>query len=199
MAGALPAKGDKMSISGDTVSHWPKAMDFAAAAHHGQWMDERETWFVSHPLRVALLVATEFDCHDDVIISAAVLHDVLEKTPATREELLRNFGRTVTDLVVHLTKGPEESADSYWSRLNASPWQARLVKMADALDHLDCPPKALLKRIHNANLALELAFTGEPPVQRAKECLRHAVDQAALRQPPEGAAPAGDTAKNATC
>ena len=162
-------------------------MDFAAAAHSGQWMDERETWFISHPLRVAMLVATEFGCQDDEILSAAVLHDVLEKAPATREELLRSFGKTVTDLVGHLTKGPDESDESYWRRLTASPWQVRLVKMADALDHLDCPPKALVKRIHKANLALELAFTDEPPLQRAKQRLRHAVDHAALRQPLEGA------------
>jgi (p)ppGpp synthase/HD superfamily hydrolase len=176
-----------MSSSGDTIPRWPKAVDFAAAAHHGQWMEERETWFISHPLRVAALVAIEFGSHDDEIISTAVLHDVLEKTPATREELLQSFGRTVADLVGHLSKGPDESADSYWSRLNAAPWQARLVKMADALDHLDCPSHALVKRICNANRALELAFTNEAPLQRAKECLRHALDHAALRQPLEGA------------
>ena len=180
-----------MSFPGEAVPRWPKAMDFAAAAHHGQWMEERETWFISHPLRVAVLVASEFGCHDDDVISAALLHDVLEKTPATREELRRTFGSTVVDLVGDLTKASEESDDSYWGRLNASPWQARLVKMADALDHLDCPPRALGKRIQSANRALELAFTGEAPVLRAKECLRHAVDQAALRQlsPGKGGGP----------
>jgi (p)ppGpp synthase/HD superfamily hydrolase len=177
-----------MSSSGEAVPRWPRAMDFVAAAHHGQWMDERETWFISHPLRVAIIVVSEFGCHDDEAISAALLHDVLEKTPATREELLRTFGQTVANLVADLTKGPDESADSYWSRLNGSPWRARVVKMADALDHLDCPPRALVKRIRHANRALELAFTEEAPVQRAKECLRHAVDHAALRQPREGVA-----------
>jgi len=152
-------------------------MDFAAAAHHGQWMDERETWFIAHPLRVAMLVASMFGCHDDEVISAAVLHDVIEKTPATREELLRDFGKTVADLVEDLSKGVDESDDSYWARLNDSPWQARLVKMADALDHLDCPPRTLAKRIHTANRALGLAFTDEVPIQRAKECLRDALDQ----------------------
>lgn len=166
-------------------------MDFAAAAHHGQWMEERETWFIAHPLRVAVLVASEFGCHDDEVISVALLHDVLEKTPATRGELLRNFGGTVADLVGDLTKGEDESDDSYWTRLNAAPWQARVVKMGDALDHLDCPPRALVKRIRNANRALELAFTDEAPIQRAKECLRHAVDQAALRQSHEGVASNG--------
>ena len=177
-----------MSSFEEAVPMWAMAVDFAAAAHQGEWMEERETWFVSHPLRVALLIVMEFGCHDDDVISAALLHDVLEKTPATREELLGTFWKTVADRVADLTKGPDESVDSYWSRLNASPWRARLVKMADALDHLDCPPRALVKRIHHANRALELAFTDEAPVQRAKECLRHAVDRAALRQPREGVA-----------
>lgn len=171
-----------MSASAGDDRQWPRAMDFAAAAHHGQWMEERETWFVAHPLRVALLVATEFGCHDDEVISSALLHDVIEKTPVSREELLQRFGSPVADLVGYLTKGRDESGESYWARLNASPWQARLVKMADALDHLDCPPHALEKRLSTANKALELAFSDEAPVQRAKHCLRHAVDGAALRQ-----------------
>jgi (p)ppGpp synthase/HD superfamily hydrolase len=183
VSGVRPANEKDMSISGDTVPTWPKAMDFAAAAHHGQWMEERESWFICHPLRVALLVATEFGCHEDEVISAALLHDVLEKTPATREELLGSFGRTVADLVGHLTKGPDEASDSYWSRLHAAPWHARLVKMADALDHLDCPPRTLAKRLRTATRALELAFTDEAPLQRAKERIRQAMDQAALRQP----------------
>jgi (p)ppGpp synthase/HD superfamily hydrolase len=162
------------------IRGWQRAADFAAEAHHEQWMESRRTRFTAHPCRVALIVASEFGCQDEEAIAVALLHDVIEKAGVTGAELATGFGTSVADQVARLSKVPDEPEDVYWRRLAASPWQVRLVKMADALDHLDCPVEQLPERIRKADRALELAFSGEASLLRAKDCLRKAVDRACL-------------------
>lgn len=59
--------------------------------------------------------------------------------------------------------------------------ELRRIKMADALGHLDCMPGDLDERIAKGGEALELAFSGEEPIQRAQRCLKHALERASAR------------------
>jgi (p)ppGpp synthase/HD superfamily hydrolase len=81
-----------------------EAYRFAAGCHSGQRRESDAAAFIVHPLEVgALLDATGSPEH---VIVAGVLHDVLEKTPATVEQIREKFGSRVTKLVVALTEDP---------------------------------------------------------------------------------------------
>ena len=88
---------------------------------------------IAHARRVAARVA---DSDDDRLVAAALLHDVLEKTAVTADEL-RAMTRVVAlvALVEILTQGANESDDSYLARCAADPGALR-VKRLDLEDKL---------------------------------------------------------------
>ena len=78
-----------------------KAYYFAENAHRGQVRISGEAYII-HPLHVAYILTT---LHmDDETICAALLHDVVEDTPATLEEMDEKFGKTVVALIDGVTK-----------------------------------------------------------------------------------------------
>ncbi len=78
-----------------------KAYEFAAAAHDGQKRSSGEAYFV-HPCAVVEILA-DFGFDSSTVI-AAFLHDVLEDTPVTPEQLREEFGDEVLELVEGVTK-----------------------------------------------------------------------------------------------
>jgi hypothetical protein len=81
-----------------------EAYRFAAACHAGQRRESDDAAFIVHPAEVgALLDGIGSPEH---VIVAGVLHDVLEKTAATPEEVRRRFGGQVAGLVLALTEDP---------------------------------------------------------------------------------------------
>ncbi|HWH11393.1 MAG TPA: HD domain-containing protein [Solirubrobacteraceae bacterium] len=80
------------------------AYRFAARRHAGQRRESDEAAFIVHPLEVGALLDAA-GCPEHVIV-AGVLHDVLEKTSATPDEIRREFGSRVAGLVVALTEDP---------------------------------------------------------------------------------------------
>ena len=78
-----------------------KAFDFAKEKHEGQFRVSGESFF-SHPVAVANILA---DMELDVSsVTAALLHDVVEDTDVTEEDITREFGNTVAQLVAGVTK-----------------------------------------------------------------------------------------------
>src|SRR6185436_16064940 len=71
---------------------WQQAVAFAARQHRAQMRGDGRTPYLAHPVRVALTIAMLFKCDDPDVIAAALLHDVLEKTGATYDELAAQFG-----------------------------------------------------------------------------------------------------------
>src|SRR5271165_1655165 len=69
---------------------------------HGQQKRASGDPYISHPLEVAAIL-TELKL-DDATIAAALLHDTIEDTDATRVEIDRLFGREIGHLVEGLTK-----------------------------------------------------------------------------------------------
>jgi GTP pyrophosphokinase len=78
-----------------------KAYVFAGRAHKGQVRRSGEP-YLSHPLEVAQMLS-EMRL-DGTTLAAGLLHDVLEDTDVTAEELKKNFGKEITDLVEGVTK-----------------------------------------------------------------------------------------------
>ena len=74
-----------------------KAIEFASRAHDGMIRKKDKTPYILHPLEAAVIVGSMTDNRD--VISAAVLHDVVEDTSITIEEIEENFGSRVRALV----------------------------------------------------------------------------------------------------
>src|SRR5690606_31952617 len=115
-----------------------EAHDFAAKAHEGQNRRSGEP-YISHPIRVAEIIAGLY--LDAGSIKAALLHDVLEDTPATLAEIKERFGDDVALLVdgvskldrLRLDSAAEAQAESFRKMLLAMVQDLRvvLVKLAD--------------------------------------------------------------------
>lgn len=78
------------------------ALEFASRVHDGDIRDADGAPFILHPLEVASLLSS-CDCRDEVT-AAAILHDTLEDTEATADQLHTQFGSDVARLVRCLTE-----------------------------------------------------------------------------------------------
>jgi GTP diphosphokinase / guanosine-3',5'-bis(diphosphate) 3'-diphosphatase len=80
-----------------------KAIVFAAQCHAGQYRKDGKTPYINHPLEVMNLVVTHIDEPKEETIIAAVLHDIVEDTSVTIQEIKHMFGMQVSRLVGELT------------------------------------------------------------------------------------------------
>lgn len=107
-----------------------RAIALAASAHAGQ-VDKAGSPYILHPLRVMLAV----DFEQAQIV--AVLHDVVEDTAVTLEDLrAAGFDPPLIDAIAALTKSAGESRIEAAHRAAANPI-ARVVKLADVADNMD--------------------------------------------------------------
>ncbi|WP_409560265.1 HD domain-containing protein [Hyphomicrobium sp. B1] len=112
--------------------------DFALAKHEGQVRRHDGKPYISHLDGVASILR-EHGYTAPEVIAAAFLHDTLEKTDTTLEELIEKFGMVVAELVFWLTDTEQGSRDARaleaaW-RLSRAPWNAKLIKLADIIDN----------------------------------------------------------------
>jgi len=91
------------------------ALRFARRVHLGQHRKQTGEQFVEHPIAVAELLMESG--YDGPMISAAYLHDVVEKTEVEPEEIRERFGPHVASLVDSLSEDPE--IDGYGARKRA--------------------------------------------------------------------------------
>ena len=133
------------------MNHTPqikKAIQFAARKHHGQFRiadsADRPLPYVTHLFSVALLVAE--DGTDDEIVIAALLHDTLEETDTTREELAAAFGERVAALVEAVSETRKKDGqpldwksrkEDYLARLESASDAAVLIALADKIDNIE--------------------------------------------------------------
>jgi (p)ppGpp synthase/HD superfamily hydrolase len=124
------------------------AMRFAAERHAGQIVPGSALPYVVHVASVAAEVmgalAREPFVRADLAVACAVLHDTLEDTATTADELTARFGADVTAGVRALSKDPAlpkeaRMADSL-ARIRDQPREVWLVKLADRVVNLGRPP-----------------------------------------------------------
>ena len=99
----------------------------AARVHHNQKRkDQKKTPYFSHPARVALTVAVKFGCTDEKILTAALLHDVLEDTRVDYDDLLERFDQEIADTVAALSKDTRlvepKREDEYYKKMAGASW-----------------------------------------------------------------------------
>jgi GTP diphosphokinase / guanosine-3',5'-bis(diphosphate) 3'-diphosphatase len=113
-----------------------RAYEVAEAAHAGQMRDEG-TPYIVHPVRVAVSLADELDTYSPRLICGALLHDVIEDSPITREQVAADFGEEIAQVVWLLTKLEDVSLPAYLRAIEeAADTGAPLVKLCDRLDNL---------------------------------------------------------------
>ena len=100
-----------------------EAMKLAYNAHHGQ-VDKAGVPYIFHPLHLAEQMDDEYST------CVALLHDVVEDTPVTLEQLAQIFPMEVVDAVAVMTHGKDEPYLHYVQRVAHNPI-ARKVKLAD--------------------------------------------------------------------
>jgi (p)ppGpp synthase/HD superfamily hydrolase len=125
---------------GDDVGRLLDAVAFASRAHRHQFRKDNQTPYVSHVLRVALIVRHVFDIADERVLTAAVLHDTIEDTTTDLDDLQEHFGAEIAGWVALLSKDkrlPEpEREEAYQDSLAKAPWQVKICKLADIYDNL---------------------------------------------------------------
>jgi guanosine-3',5'-bis(diphosphate) 3'-pyrophosphohydrolase len=116
---------------------YENALLLAVRAHNGQFRWNKEP-YVCHPIRVAMnavrnLVGFEPSRIENIKI-AAILHDVVEDTPVTLEDVRAQFGDVVADAVDHLTNREGESYSDFIERCTQNQIAIR-VKIGDLEDN----------------------------------------------------------------
>ncbi len=88
----------------DDVATLIKAADFAAFKHRRQRRKDAEASpYINHPLALARVLKLEAGVGDVEVLVAAILHDTVEDTETTTEELAREFGPRVAAIVAEVT------------------------------------------------------------------------------------------------
>ena len=166
----------------DTARALLIAVDFAARQHRDQRRKDVEaTPFINHPIRVATLLAGSGGVKDVATLQAALLHDTIEDTDTTPEELDDLFGPEVRMLVQEVTDDKSlPQAERKRLQIAHAPSlspKARLIKLADKIanvtDVTESAPsswqverksayldwaESVVAAIRGSNAALELLF-----------------------------------------
>jgi guanosine-3',5'-bis(diphosphate) 3'-pyrophosphohydrolase len=132
-----------------TVALVLKAAEFAAEKHrHQRRKDVHASPYINHPIQLAKLLANEGGITDPEVLCAALLHDTIEDTETTADELRMHFGDAITDIVLEVTDDKALSKeDRKRLQIEHAPHvshQAKLVKLADKIcnlrDIISAPP-----------------------------------------------------------
>lgn len=121
-----------------------KAIIFAVNAHHNTERRGKGFPYIVHPMEAVEIVSTITS--DQELLAAAALHDTIEDTEVTVEDIRREFGDRIADLVHaesdQFTEGVSEE-DSWHDRkqaaidrLAAAPMDAKIVAMGDKLSNM---------------------------------------------------------------
>ena len=84
-----------------------RALAFAAHKHRDQRRKDAEASpYINHPIALAEVLAGEGRVADVEVLAAALLHDTIEDTATTGEELAREFGERIAGMVAEVTDDP---------------------------------------------------------------------------------------------
>lgn len=116
-----------------------RAMALAVRAHEGQMRKEAAVPYIVHPVSVALILARYG--FSDTVIAAALVHDVVEDTSVSEEELRRELGDGVADLVVPVTHDStlpwEEKKRAYIEAVRNASMDVKAISIADKITNAE--------------------------------------------------------------
>lgn len=126
-----------------------KALRFSAEKHSDQRRrDAKASPYINHPIQVAEALWSVGGVRDGALLTAAILHDTIEDTDATPEEILHEFGQEVLGLVLEVTddKSLSKQVRKQLQIENAphKSHRAKMLKLADKIcnihDIVHLPP-----------------------------------------------------------
>lgn len=120
------------------------AMAFASKAHEGTYRKGTRIPYITHPMEAGALAMTLTNDMD--VIVAAILHDVVEDTEYTLEQIQQSFGARVAELVAYETEDkmrhlpPETSwrmrKEQFIAHLSKAPVEAKMICLCDKVSNL---------------------------------------------------------------
>jgi len=120
------------------ISLFLKAMTFSAEKHrHQRRKDEQASPYINHPIEVANVLWSIGSVYDVITIVAALLHDTIEDTNTTHEEIRINFGEEVLSLVLEVSD--DKTLPKQVRKLNqinkasSLSYRAKQLKLADKI------------------------------------------------------------------
>jgi (p)ppGpp synthase/HD superfamily hydrolase len=137
-----------------------QAIRAAAVLHKDQYRKGRAPYpYVTHCFAVACIIA-DYTKDEDTII-AGLLHDTLEDTDYTPEELEADFGAHVREIVEGVTENPEAGSwalrkESYFTSLKDAPPESFIVAVADKIHNM----RSVVEEYHNDHAGYMRDFGG---------------------------------------
>ena len=134
-----------MSRTGDLI----QALAFAAAKHRVQRRkDVCASPYINHPIQLVDVLCNEAGVEDINVLRGAILHDTIEDTETTADELTQHFGQQICEIVLEVSDDANLcKADRKQEQINHAATlsdEAKLVKLADKICNLrdvaDNPP-----------------------------------------------------------
>lgn len=121
-----------------------EAIQFAATAHKGDTRKGKDTPYVAHAMETMMLVANMTG--DNQVIAAAALHDVVEDTDFSVEDIRERFGERIAFLVEHETENKREGLpkETTWklrkqeqlSKVQGAPLEVKMIMLGDKLSNM---------------------------------------------------------------
>lgn len=153
--GGWPALRPRLALPESTLTALDETVDFAVTWHADQVRPAGEP-YAEHLLEALRVLVDAVEVTDVDVLRAAVLHDVVEDTPCTLDQVRDRFGARVAELVDWVTKpepadggSAEQARAAYLARLHTAPPEVLLVKLADRVSNvqrLDTHPRPAKQR-----------------------------------------------------
>lgn len=147
------------------MSKLESAEQFAKHKHSGMTRDDNKTPYWKH-LEGVVNRLKNLGIADEDVLCAAWLHDTIEDTDVTFDDIDQRFGSNVAVMVLSLSKDnkltKKEKERQYITQLKNAPWHAKLIKLCDIASNLQDiknsdwsrtrKVKYLKKKLHNLNV-----------------------------------------------
>lgn len=119
-----------------------KALTFAANKHRNQRRKNVDAFpYINHPISLVNILCNEVHVTDINVICSALLHDTVEDTETTSEELANEFGHEISSIVMEVTDDQTITARQKRKQLQVEHAahisdQAKMLKLADKISNL---------------------------------------------------------------
>ncbi len=117
-----------------------QAVEIATEAHKTQKRKGTDIPYIVHPLTVGIFLA-KAGCSDDVVV-AGIMHDTVEDTDMTVEDVEKIFGKKIADIVAQCSEPPQEEKD----------WEERKLHTIQLLENAPIEVKQVIAADKLANI-----------------------------------------------
>lgn len=127
-----------------------EAWNFASAIHNGQTIPGSDIPYINHlglvTMEATATIANNNIDNPNLLVVCALLHDSIEDTSTTYDDLKRSFGSDIANGVLSLSKNEElpskaEQMQDSLQRIKRQPIEVWMVKLCDRITNLQPPPK----------------------------------------------------------